>query len=240
MTIDPSTLRVVLSDTIGMDSPASGRYYARFIDWRDRPSIAEYEIEQGTGDRLCGGHALLDTAYLLQYRSRHHELMHGAFGRIVANISYYYAAEYSGQPTGFDVVPASNDPCFERGRRVLLADTAALALSALSAAVIVRDDSGYRVVAATWSPTGVIQSIARGRTPLAPDSAGRQFRGCRGETGLPDSAAYYGMATRPWPAGGILIPLSARWQPGIAADPSACSAAPARARPCWRCTGRSG
>jgi hypothetical protein len=199
-TIDPATLHVTLHDTIGIDREGAGRFYFRFNDARGRPGITYGEADSAGNTTACFDHFSLDTAYTFVSRVKSQELWRGEFGLVLGQTTYYYAAQYADQGTGFVTLPNPTLVCVEHPTVIRApADSAVLRLDAVSVVRVFATDSGFAIVAGNYSPLGMLQSLTRGhvRPQLAdsPDDLRATDVSISFVAQPPDSVPAYGFVT---------------------------------------------
>jgi hypothetical protein len=173
--IDPTTLRVQPLESFGFIPPKDGRYYFRFQFQHHRELLLEIETRGANGGHTCVDDFTMDSTYVLTYRAKHQELWRGAFGLILAESRYYYAAAYDGQGTSFQTVPNANLECVEHPTFPDLTPSASgVRLDAISVVLIARSDTAFLIATANYSGAGRLQSFGAGsvapRGDLPPDS----------------------------------------------------------------------
>jgi hypothetical protein len=160
MSIDPAT------STLAMHDPLERSGKRALVGFRDDVTQSGHSIEHYGAETPSGKHPRLnyfstDSQYRLIYREKYQELLHGDFGSVYAQSTYYYDARYRGQATGFEVngyskLVGSESPSVTSS---IPAESSGQVV-AISLVRVLRAHPGFAVLSATYSPNGKLQSLS--------------------------------------------------------------------------------
>src|ERR1035438_2208358 len=148
--INPTSLTVKLDGLLPFLSSQEHDFYQRV--WINS-GISSIDHLGPTGSNIRYNGFLLDSDGRLITRSKSQVLMHGPYGTVFAQSTYYYGQQYNHQPTDFHVELYFNEGSYEPAQQVEMVNDSG-ELSAISVVRVIRAPPEFLVACATYDATG--------------------------------------------------------------------------------------